>query len=158
MTIPEAAQLVLQAGSLAQGGEIFLLDMGEPVRIADLARDMIRMSGLRPDVDIPIVFTGRRPGEKLFEELMHVGEDHKSVHPKILVGKSDAPKLEEMAEAMNLLAQSIDSIPDELVRIIAAIVPEAHLDAMPRGPAEAESDRVLAALSRLATLTVPEAT
>jgi len=74
MTIPEAAQLIFQAGAYAKGGEIFVLDMGEPVRIDDLARNMIRLSGFEPDVDIPIVYTGLRPGEKLFEELLLSGE------------------------------------------------------------------------------------
>src|SRR5262249_35263133 len=69
MTIPEASQLVMQAGALAQGGEIFVLDMGQPVKIVDLAREMIRRSGLREGKDISIEFTGIRPGEKLFEEL-----------------------------------------------------------------------------------------
>jgi FlaA1/EpsC-like NDP-sugar epimerase len=157
MTIPEAAQLVLQAGALAKGGEIFVLDMGEPVRIADLARDMIRMSGLRPEVDVPIVFTGRRPGEKLFEELLHPGEDNEArVHSKIFVGKSHAPAVGEMVEAMRLLASAIDNDTDELVRIIASIVPEGQLEAMPRSPLEAESERVLGALRGLATLTIPE--
>src|SRR4029079_12749704 len=69
MTIPEAAQLVLQAGAMGQGGEIFILDMGKPVRILELAKSAITLSGLRPFTDIEIVFTGMRPGEKLFEEL-----------------------------------------------------------------------------------------
>lgn len=70
MTIPEAARLVIQAGAIAEGGEIFVLDMGDPVRIDDLARNMIRLSGLIPDVDIRVIYTGLRPGEKLFEELL----------------------------------------------------------------------------------------
>ncbi|MGE5553665.1 MAG: polysaccharide biosynthesis protein [Betaproteobacteria bacterium] len=85
MTIPEAVQLVIQAGALGEGGEIFLLNMGEPVRILDLARDLIRLSGLEPDVDIPIVFSGPRPGEKLFEELHAEGEEVlPTSHPKIV--------------------------------------------------------------------------
>ena len=74
MTIPEASQLVLQAGALGAGGEIFILDMGDPVRILDLAEDMIRLSGLQPYEDIDIIFTGIRKGEKLFEELEITGE------------------------------------------------------------------------------------
>ena len=74
MTIPEAAQLVVQAGGAAQGGEIFVLDMGEPVRIIDLARDMIRLSGLEPDRDIAIEIVGVRPGEKLDEDLFEAWE------------------------------------------------------------------------------------
>ena len=74
MTIPEAVQLIFQAGAYAKGGEIFVLDMGEPVRIDDLARNMIRLSGFEPDVDIPVVYTGLRPGEKLYEELLLSGE------------------------------------------------------------------------------------
>ena len=74
MTIPEAVQLVIQAGSLGQGGEIFLLDMGDPVKIVDLARNLIELSGLVPDRDVTIEFTGLRPGEKLDEELLIAGE------------------------------------------------------------------------------------
>jgi len=88
MTIPEAAQLVLQAGAMGKGGEIYLLHMGEPVRIVDLARDMITLSGLRPGVDVDIVFSGVRPGEKLFEELSADGEHVcPTSHPKIGIWK-----------------------------------------------------------------------
>jgi FlaA1/EpsC-like NDP-sugar epimerase len=88
MTIPEASQLVLQAGAIGSGGEIFVLDMGKPVRILDLAEDMIRLSGLTPYDDVDIVFTGIRSGEKLFEELEISGENLlKTRHPKIFIGK-----------------------------------------------------------------------
>ncbi len=87
MTIPEACQLVLQAGSMGAGGEIFILDMGEPVRIVDLARDLIALSGLREGEDVDIEFSGIRPGEKMFEELATDGEHaKKTTHPKIFVG------------------------------------------------------------------------
>jgi FlaA1/EpsC-like NDP-sugar epimerase len=88
MTIAESAQLVLQAGAMGQGGEIFVLDMGQPVRIYDMAKDMISLYGLKPYDDIDIVFTGMRPGEKLFEELETEGEHIATTsHPKILIGK-----------------------------------------------------------------------
>ncbi|TDQ38687.1 polysaccharide biosynthesis protein [Aureibacillus halotolerans] len=88
MTIPEASRLVIQAGALAHGGEIFVLDMGEPVRIVDLAHNLIHLSGYSAD-DIPVTFTGMRPGEKLFEELLGADEaGQRKVHPKIYVGKT----------------------------------------------------------------------
>jgi FlaA1/EpsC-like NDP-sugar epimerase len=86
MTIPEAAQLILQAGAMGNGGEIFVLEMGTPVKIADMAKDLIRLSGKEPGRDIEIVFTGLRPGEKLFEELITSGEDvTRTKHEKIMV-------------------------------------------------------------------------
>lgn len=89
MTIPEAVQLVLQSGALARGGEIFILDMGEPVRIVKLAEDLIRLSGYEPYIDIDIVFTGLRPGEKLFEELLLAEEGiHKTSNERIYIGKA----------------------------------------------------------------------
>ena len=88
MTIPEAVSLVLQAGAYAKGGEIFVLDMGEPMRIDDLARNLIKLSGLRPDEDIKIQYTGLRPGEKLYEELLMAEEGlRKTAHEKIFIGK-----------------------------------------------------------------------
>jgi FlaA1/EpsC-like NDP-sugar epimerase len=91
MTIPEAVQLVLQAAALGRGGEVFVLDMGQPVRILDLARDLIRLSGLEPDRDIQIRFTGLRPGDKLFEEMFGRGEQYdRTQHEKIFVCRNGA--------------------------------------------------------------------
>ena len=90
MTIPEAAQLVLQAGLMGQSGQIFVLDMGEPVKIVELARILVRLSG-KTEQEIPIVFTGLRPGEKLYEELLANGETTEPTpHPKLHVAKTDA--------------------------------------------------------------------
>jgi FlaA1/EpsC-like NDP-sugar epimerase len=129
MTIPEAAQLVLQAGAMGQGSELFILDMGEPVKIVDLARDMIRLSGLRPGEDIEVRFTGVRPGEKLFEELAQ-GEEHlgKTRHPKILTGTIDGASPEALArglEALVAAAQVGDG--DGVRRALCALLPEALL-------------------------------
>ncbi len=93
MTIPEAVELVIQASAMGQGDEIFMLDMGEPVKIIDLATDLISLSGLRPGIDVEIVFTGVRPGEKLAEELVLTAETaDRTTHPKILVAKHGAPE------------------------------------------------------------------
>ena len=104
MTIPEASQLVLQAGSMGQGGEIFILDMGQPVLIADLARKLIRLSGLRPDLDIRIVYTGMRPGEKLNEELTGMGETVlPTCHEKIRVHQGQRIPQSEIAQQMDAI-------------------------------------------------------
>jgi len=96
MTIPEAVQLVLQAAALGHGGEVFVLDMGQPVRIIDLARDLIRLSGLEPEHDIEIRFTGMRPGEKLFEELFAADEEYgRTRHEKIFVAQNGRQDLLE---------------------------------------------------------------
>jgi FlaA1/EpsC-like NDP-sugar epimerase len=89
MTIPEAVQLVLQAGAIGKGGEVFVLNMGEPVKILDLATDLIRLSGLEVGTDIEIRFTGTRPGEKLYEELFFSSENaYPTDHPKVLRAKN----------------------------------------------------------------------
>jgi FlaA1/EpsC-like NDP-sugar epimerase len=109
MTIPEACQLILQAGAMGEGGEIFILDMGTPVRIVDMARDLIRLSGFEPDVDIKIEFVGLRPGEKLFEELITSGEGIvPTSHEKIVVlrGKAcDQERLNAVIDELTKLAQ-----------------------------------------------------
>ena len=105
MTIPEASQLVLQAATQGKGGEIFVLDMGDPVRIVDLAKDLIALSGLDPERDIEIKFTGVRPGEKLFEELLN-SETRvlPTVHEKIMVVEADPVDLERLeTELLDLL-------------------------------------------------------
>ena len=106
MTIPEAARLVLQAAAMATGGEIFILDMGEPVRIVELAEEMIRLSGLRPNEDVPITFIGRRPGEKLFEELSTDAEHaDKTRHARIFVGKIPVTPHEAVATRLRELKE-----------------------------------------------------
>jgi FlaA1/EpsC-like NDP-sugar epimerase len=97
MTIPEACQLILQAGALSSDNnvDVFILDMGTPVKIADMARDLIRLSGFKPDMDILVEFTGLRPGEKLFEELIPEGEGIVSTsHEKIMTLQGDVCRLE----------------------------------------------------------------
>ena len=130
MTIPEAVQLVLQAGALGRGGEIFILDMGEPVRILDLAKEAISLSGLRPFEDIEIAFTGSRPGEKLFEELAISEESiSKTRHPKIFIGKIAAYPEEKVSEALSKLSLlSTDGREHELRKYLSELLPEANLE------------------------------
>ncbi len=126
MTIPEACQLVMQAGAMGRGGEIFVLDMGDPVKIVDLARDLIRLSGLRPGEDIEIQFSGIRPGEKLFEELA-TDEEHadKTKHPKIFVGRFRPYDWEELQTKLDDLKSCTEAMDDGTVRQrFQAIVPE----------------------------------
>ena len=126
MTIPEAAQLVLQAGAMGQGGEIFILDMGEPVRIVDLANDLIKLSGLRPGEDIEITYSGIRPGEKLFEELSTGAESaDKTKHPKIYIGRIAAEPWADVATEVAALIGATDGAEGPAIRrALMAIVPE----------------------------------
>ncbi len=126
MTIPEAVQLVLQALSMGKGGEIFVLDMGEPVKIVDLARNLIRLSGYEPDRDIPIVFSGLRPGEKLFEELHLEAEGMvPTTHQKIRVLTGMHPSFEQVQSWLNELATHSDAKNvHALIATICNIVPE----------------------------------
>jgi FlaA1/EpsC-like NDP-sugar epimerase len=126
MTIPEACQLVLQASTMGRGGEIFVLDMGEPVKIVDLARNLILLSGLRPDVDVRIEFTGTRPGEKLTEELSVLEEGLLATHhEKIRVFSGLAPDWDTLAKSLNTLrgACSARTLVD-LICGMREIVPE----------------------------------
>ena len=127
MTIPEAVQLIFQAGAYARGGEIFVLDMGEPVRIDDLARNMIRLSGFEPDVDIPVVYTGLRPGEKLYEELLLSGEGmQKSKNDLIYIGHEIAFDPAAFEENLMLLRAIPESDEPALRAKLRELVPTFH--------------------------------
>jgi FlaA1/EpsC-like NDP-sugar epimerase len=131
MTIPEAAQLVIQASALGRDGEVFLLDMGQPVKIVDLARKMIRLSGLtvrdakNPDGDIEIAFTGLRPAEKLYEELLISGNAVGTDHPRIWKAHEDAAGWDEVADAIEAISRAVvNNDCDDMRRILLEVVRE----------------------------------
>jgi FlaA1/EpsC-like NDP-sugar epimerase len=141
MTIPEATQLVLQAGAMGSGGEIFILDMGEPVRILDLAKDAIVLSGLRPFEDIDIVFSGVRSGEKLFEELEIIEEKmSRTRHPKIFIGTIASYPPEIVRDSLETLAVlADDGREQEIRRFLNELLPEATIDANGRSHLNTEA-------------------
>jgi FlaA1/EpsC-like NDP-sugar epimerase len=126
MTIPEATQLVIQAGAIGNGGETMLLDMGEPVKIVDLARDMITLSGFRPDIDVKIEFLGLRPGEKLFEELRTTSEDVlPTPHQKIFIWQNRYCGIQDLESALERLAKVTDGASAaDIQKVLREIVPE----------------------------------
>ena len=126
MTIPEACQLVLEAGTMGKGGEIFIFDMGQPVRIADLAEKMIRLAGLHPGRDIEVRYTGLRPGEKLYEELLNVKETTKpTYHEKIMIANVREYVYDDVKEKIDsLISEAMANEDYNVVRIMKEIVPE----------------------------------
>lgn len=124
MTIPEAVSLVLQAGYYAKGGEIFVLDMGQPVKIADMARNLIRLSGLEPDVDIKIEYTGLRPGEKLYEELLMDEEGLQETENKLIhIGKPIIMDDELFQQQLKQLEEACVSESADIKRLVSQVVP-----------------------------------
>ncbi len=144
MTIPEAVQLVLQAGSMGKGGEIFLLDMGEPVKIVQLAEEMIRLSGLRVHQDIRIVFTGLRPGEKLHEELLLAGEGIlPTCHAKIRVARSTPCNFDLLGSRLERLAQAVQrGNPEQVLTSCGKSFPNSDSNSPPRVREPAERLRL----------------
>ena len=125
MTIPEAVSLILQAGAYAHDGEVFVLDMGSPVRIDDMARKMIRLSGFEPDVDIKIEYTGLRPGEKLYEELLLKSEGlQKTANSLIYIGHQVRYTPEEIEEKMALLREVLYADKATVRRRILSLIDE----------------------------------
>ncbi|HBT95584.1 MAG TPA: nucleoside-diphosphate sugar epimerase, partial [Coriobacteriia bacterium] len=129
MTIPEASRLVLQAGSMAKGGEIFILEMGEQIKIVDLARKIIRLSGLRPDIDIEIKFVGLRPGEKLNEELLMDEETTAATQAKgVMVSTCTAQIPEDLTERLEALRVCLDRNNSDIITCLVAQVPTYNPD------------------------------
>jgi FlaA1/EpsC-like NDP-sugar epimerase len=139
MTIPEAVQLVLQASGQGRGGEVFVLDMGEPVKIVDLARDMIRLAGFEAGTEIEIAYTGLRPGEKLFEELFLDDESYsRTDHEKIFVsrnGKTPDAAVRDQIDRLLAAARTGDTA--RMLALIRELVPEGSLTVETRGSTEA---------------------
>jgi FlaA1/EpsC-like NDP-sugar epimerase len=151
MTIPEASQLVMQAGAIGKGGEIFVLDMGSPVRILDLAEQLIRRNGLRPGEDIPIRFSGVRPGEKLFEELSGDTETTRpTMHPKINVWELPPADTAEVARAIDLLASAAAGTRDDVIGALRQCVPEFQPDDRAGDGGQAASPQPARAFTRSA--------
>lgn len=134
MSIPEASQLVLQAGAMGLGGEIFVLDMGNPIKISDLAERLISLSGKRPYKDIDIIFTGLRPGEKLYEELFYENEEHISTkRKKIFLANCRSTDFEDFLKNTQSLEDSIKEFEEEqLIEMISKMVPEAEINPFSR--------------------------
>jgi FlaA1/EpsC-like NDP-sugar epimerase len=147
MTIPEAVQLVLQAGAIGKGGEVFVLDMGEPVKILDLATDLIRLSGLEVGTDIEIRFSGSRPGEKLYEELFFDSESALPTgHPKVLRAKNGVLPI-GLSTVVDLLVDGARRgwSDDQLRNLLGRLVPDFR---MPAPEVEAEVDLPISSLPR----------
>ncbi len=129
MTIPEAARLVIQAGSMAKGGEIYILEMGEPVKILTLAENLIRLSGYEPYKDIDIEFSGLRPGEKMYEELQMSDEEMlKTDNPNILVSESVITPRDELVLKLKKLEDCLDCEPEEVKQCLADVLPTYNVD------------------------------
>lgn len=134
MTIPEAVHLVLQAASMGQGGEAFLLDMGQQIRILDLAEDLIRLSGLEPGRDIEIEFTGIRPGEKLREELWELEKTYdKTAHPDIFRSEHEDVMANDQLQVTLQLLETLASSgrADEIISLLDEVIPGAAIRATP---------------------------
>ena len=132
MTIPEAAQLVMQAGAMNGNGNVYVLDMGEPVKIVDLARDLIRLSGLEPDVDIAIQFAGMRPGEKLYEELLTAEEGTvSSRHEKIFVARKRGMVSDRLENLVDMLFDAAEQRDHAMIyEVLAQLIPTHDLEGL----------------------------
>ncbi|NUM72568.1 MAG: polysaccharide biosynthesis protein, partial [Ignavibacteriaceae bacterium] len=135
MTIPEAVQLVLQASVLSSGGEIYVLDMGEPIKIVDMAKDLIRLSGLREGLDVKIEFTGLRPGEKLYEELFLEDESYERTrHEKIFFARNASSIINAELELFvgELHDMALSGKSDDLKNFIRTFIPEYNWEEAPQ--------------------------